>query len=110
MDTPIIATGKGKVIHSRYTFDYGNLIIIDHGTWWDKEKKQYISVKSKYAHLNEYLVLKGQWVEKGQLIGLCGDTGRSSGNHIHLEVLINDNNVWPGYFMARRKREEKERG
>lgn len=107
LDTEIIASGKGKVIVSRYTKGYGNLIVIDHGTWWDKESKGYVSVQSYYAHLSEYLVLKGAEVTRGQAIGLCGNTGRSTNNHIHFEIRINEKPNWPGYFMRQKNRELK---
>jgi murein DD-endopeptidase MepM/ murein hydrolase activator NlpD len=64
--------------------------MIDHG--W--------GVYSGYAHLSEFMVVPGQWVHKGDVIGLSGMTGRTSGAHIHMEMAVGG--VWtdPESFLA----------
>jgi murein DD-endopeptidase MepM/ murein hydrolase activator NlpD len=75
--TPIYATGKGKVVRAdNRVSGYGNHIVIDHGYGY----------KSLYAHLYKYNVRVGQQVNRGDIIGFVGSTGRSSGPHLHYEV------------------------
>lgn len=74
---PIYATFCGRVRYSSYnTGGYGNLIIIRHDN----------GLETYYGHLSERLVQPNQWVEAGQIIGLGGSTGRSSGPHLHFET------------------------
>ncbi len=74
--TPVYATGDGVVIKAGWESAYGNLIKIDHGygyaTW--------------YAHLSAYKVRRGQKVKRGEVIGAVGNTGKSTGPHLHYEV------------------------
>lgn len=77
--TPVYATGDGKVISSGWNSGYGNLIEIDHGY-------HYVT---RYAHLSEMLVQPGQTVHRGDLIGRVGNTGKSTGPHLHYEVRLN---------------------
>lgn len=82
---PIYAAADGVVTLSERGYPYGNNIIIDHGR----------GVKTRYLHLNERLVEVGDTVKKGQLIGELGNTGRSTGPHLHYEVIVNGENVDP---------------
>jgi lipoprotein NlpD len=84
--TPIKAAGPGWVIYSGNTIrGYGNLIIVRHSEEW-------VSV---YAHNQVNLVEEGVWVEKGQMIGKVGQTGRASGPHLHFEIRKNNKAVDP---------------
>ena len=56
-------------------------------------------VKSRYAHLKKIDVKMGQRVEKGEVLGLVGSTGRSTGPHLHYEVLVEDKPVNPRDFL-----------
>ncbi len=79
--TPILAADDGYVVMSgRDTWGYGNQVVIDHGN----------GVKTRYAHLNTILVKAGQSVKKNQQIGTMGSTGRSTGPHLHFEIIVND--------------------
>jgi len=80
----------GKVIRAEWVTGYGNLLEIDHGNGF----------KTKYAHLNKMYVKKGQNVEQGDEIGEVGSTGRSTGPHLHYEVLYNGVNVDPMAFIT----------
>lgn len=80
---------KGKVVRSGWAGGYGNLIEIDHGNGF----------KTKYAHLNKSYVKKGQTVDAGDAIGEVGSTGRSTGPHLHYEIIYNGAPVDPGVFM-----------
>lgn len=74
--TPVIAAAGGVVISASFHPEYGNLIEIDHGN----------EFSSRYAHLSKIRVKPGQLVKRGQLIALSGNTGRSTGPHLHFEV------------------------
>ncbi len=88
--TPIHATGNGVVVKAENSNGgYGNEIEIDHG----------FSYKSKYAHLSKILVTVGQKVKRGQIIGLVGNTGKSTGPHLHYEVRRNDVPINPINFF-----------
>ena len=74
---PIYATDSGVIVWAGpNSFGYGNLIVIDHGNGW----------QSVYGHLSQWNVDCGQSVFQGNLIGLAGSTGNSSGPHLHFEV------------------------
>ncbi len=76
--TPIYATGNGIVERVSSTVSgYGKHIKINHG----------FGYQSLYAHLSQYNVLKGQRVQRGDLIGYSGNTGRSAGPHLHYEII-----------------------
>jgi len=80
----------GKVTKNEWVNGYGNFIEIDHGNGF----------KTKYAHLNKSYVKKGQIVKKGDKIAEVGSTGRSTGPHLHYEVLYNGVNVDPMAFIT----------
>lgn len=80
----------GKVTRSEWVNGYGNLLEIDHANGF----------KTKYAHLNKSYVKKGETVKQGQAIAEVGSTGRSTGPHLHYEVLYNDKNVDPMAFIT----------
>ncbi len=86
----VYASGDGEVVkvESNY-WGYGNMITIDHGYGY----------KTRYAHLSKFAVTSGQKVKRGQLIGYVGTTGKSTGPHLHYEVLKNDVNVDPIHFF-----------
>lgn len=84
----IYATGGGviaKVKTSRSRRGYGNYIDVDHG----------FGYLTRYAHLSKILVRKGQKVTRGEVIGLCGNSGMSRGSHLHYEVRKNGKSVNP---------------
>ena len=86
---PIYATFDGKVRVSKAAGDYGNLVIIRHNN----------GLETYYAHLSQRDVEVGDWVVAGQQIGLGGSTGRSTGPHLHYEVIYNRSHVNPiNYF------------
>ena len=87
--TPIYASGDGKITRAdNNASGYGKHIRIDHGYGYT----------SLYAHLSNYNVKKGQKVERGDLIGFVGNTGRSEAPHLHYEVWKDDNRIDPINF------------
>lgn len=90
MKAPIIATADGIVIRSQFHRGYGNLIEIDHG----------YGVVTRYGHNSKNLVKVGKKVKRGEVIALIGNTGRSTGPHLHYEVHLNGVPVNPTrYFL-----------
>ncbi len=86
---PVLASASGRVVMSRPLDIHGNNIVIDHG--W--------GIYSEYAHLSERYVVPGQFVLQGDLIGLSGSTGRSTGPHVHWEIAVNGVVINPVAFM-----------
>lgn len=78
MGTQVFATADGKVSLADKKSGYGNCIDIDHG----------YNYVTRYAHLSKILVPEGKEVKRGELIGLVGSTGKSTGPHLHYEVLF----------------------
>ena len=82
---PIYATADGIVESAAYTGDYGNLIQIRHG----------FGLTTRYGHLSGFAVKAGQTVSRGDVIGYIGSTGRSTGAHLHYEILANGKLINP---------------
>jgi murein DD-endopeptidase MepM/ murein hydrolase activator NlpD len=82
--TPVLATSAGKVDYAGMAGTYGNLVELRHGN----------HQATRYAHLSVIDVTLGQKVVKGQRIGLVGSTGRSTGPHLHYEILLASPHGW----------------
>jgi murein DD-endopeptidase MepM/ murein hydrolase activator NlpD len=76
---PVFATADGIVQSAGYTGDYGNLIVLKHA----------FGLSTRYGHLSAYHVKIGDAVTRGDVIGYIGSTGRSTGAHLHYEILVN---------------------
>jgi murein DD-endopeptidase MepM/ murein hydrolase activator NlpD len=87
--TPIYATADGIVSRAERAGGYGNLVQLDHGA----------GLQTRYGHMSQILVHSGQRVHRGDLIGLMGSTGRSTGSHLHYEVRIDGRAVNPMPFL-----------
>lgn len=92
--TPIYAPAAGEVSHAGRRGGYGNVVEIDHGN----------GVATRYAHLHAYLVRRGDRVAPGERIGLMGRSGRTTGVHLHYEVMIDDRPVDPAGLLAAGRR------
>ena len=86
---PIIAPADGVVDFADFMGGYGRAIILDHGH----------GITTRYGHLKSFLVFPGQHVHRGDTIGYVGDSGRSTGPHLHYEVRINDIPVNPHKYL-----------
>lgn len=87
--TPVYAPADGTVVSTGFHSGLGEVIVIDHG----------LDITTTYGHLNEIKVKVGDTVERGQIIGSVGNTGRSTGPHLHYEVMVNGINVNPRKYI-----------
>ena len=88
--TPVYATGDGVVEYVKFSFTgYGNEILIDHG----------FGYKTRYAHMSIISVAEGMRIKRGDCIGESGNSGKSTGPHLHYEVLYRDERVNPMNYL-----------
>lgn len=87
--TPVKATRKGEVVQVGWSDTYGNVIVVNHGD----------GIESLYGHLGGVSVKVGWPVIAGKEIGSCGNTGKSSGPHLHFEIRKNGRSVDPMEFI-----------
>jgi murein DD-endopeptidase MepM/ murein hydrolase activator NlpD len=88
--TPIVAAAGGVVIAAEYHHDYGNMLEIDHGN----------DIVTRYAHASKLLAKVGDIVKRGQHVANIGSTGRSTGAHLHFEVLVKGVQQNPHKFLS----------
>jgi murein DD-endopeptidase MepM/ murein hydrolase activator NlpD len=91
---PVYATGAGTVREASYQGNYGNLVVIDHG----------FGLETRYGHLSAFHVKVGDAVQRGDLVGLVGSTGRATGPHLHYEVRVNDRILNPLQLLLGQRR------
>ncbi len=87
--TPVMATADGVVVKAGFSTGYGNMVEISHG----------YGMKTVFGHNSRLNVKAGQWVRRGEVISFVGDTGSSTGPHLHYEVRLNDLPVNPIKYM-----------
>lgn len=85
LGTKVKAAADGVVEKAYYSESYGYNVLIDHGN----------GIETRYAHLSEIKVERGEWVAQRQIIGLSGNTGDSTGPHLHFETVKNGVRVNP---------------
>jgi murein DD-endopeptidase MepM/ murein hydrolase activator NlpD len=86
---PIIAPADGVVIFADFMGGYGRAVVIEHGH----------GISTRYGHMKSFAVFPGEHVHRGDTIGYVGDSGRSTGPHLHYEVRINDIPVNPHKYL-----------
>lgn len=86
---PVHTTARGKVTFAGWKNGYGNMVIVDHG----------LGLTTRYAHLKSVIVKNGQKIGDRYTIGYQGSTGRSTGNHLHYEIRLNDSPINPTRFI-----------
>ena len=98
--TQVTSSRAGRVTFAGMRGGYGKLIILSHAD----------NMETRYGHLSSFKVKEGHFVRPGQVLGTVGDTGRSTGNHLHFEVLISGRAADPmkwlvpyGYMMPLRQ-------
>jgi murein DD-endopeptidase MepM/ murein hydrolase activator NlpD len=87
--TPIYATADGIILRAGRIGGYGNMVEINHGR----------GIATRYGHMSKLLVTENTRVKRGQIIGLMGSTGRSTGSHLHYEVRVDGKAVNPIPFL-----------
>lgn len=90
---PVFATAPGKVVKAGSWGWYGNMVEIDHG----------MGFRTRYAHLDKIFVSTDDAVQEGDKIGVVGNTGRSTGSHLHYEVRVNGYAVDPVHFIGAKR-------
>ncbi|MGM0501469.1 MAG: peptidoglycan DD-metalloendopeptidase family protein [Bacillota bacterium] len=85
----VVATGKAKVVFSGWKSGYGRTVILEHGYGY----------RTLYGHNNKVLVKKGEVVKRGEAIALSGNSGQSTGPHLHYEVHVNGEHTNPQPFF-----------
>lgn len=85
----VFAPGNGTVIKAGFTGGYGNMVEIDHGN----------GLTSRYGHMSKIETEVGTQIKRGELVGLIGSTGRSTGPHLHYELRLNDKSINPRHFL-----------
>ena len=87
--SPVLTTADGVVVVEGREYGYGNLVEIDHG----------YGIVTRYGHNSKHLVKVGDRVKRGQVVSLVGNTGRSTGPHLHYEILLNGVPVSPKNYI-----------
>ncbi len=87
---PVKATAKGRVTFAGWKGAYGYVVMVKHKNGYE----------TRYAHLTRTRVKKGQAVEAGDIVGLLGSTGRSTGPHLHYEVVLNNKKLNPARYFS----------
>lgn len=90
--TPVKATADGTIESAGWAGDYGNMVLVKHG----------YGMETKYGHLSRIVVSDGQTVRRGQVIGYVGATGRTTGSHLHYEILLNGGRINPMNLLGSR--------
>ena len=88
---PVYATADGTVESAAYSSDYGNLVVLRHD----------FGLSTRYGHLSRFNVRAGVSVKRGEVIGFVGSTGRSTGAHLHYEILANGKLMNPLQLLTR---------
>ena len=85
----IVAPANGVIVKAGWQGGYGNMIEVDHGN----------GLTTRYGHLSKIEIQVGDTVNRGQIIGYVGSTGRSTGPHLHYELRLNDKAINPRRFL-----------
>ena len=93
--TPVYAPADGIVRIASRKHGFGLLVVLQHGRGFFPGKKTSVRYRTRFAHLSKIEVRRSQKVKRGDLIGLVGSTGRSTGPHLHYEIIINGRRTNP---------------
>jgi murein DD-endopeptidase MepM/ murein hydrolase activator NlpD len=88
---PVYATADGTVTTAGRAGEYGNLIVLSHA----------FGLSTRYGHLSRFNASVGQQIKRGEIIGYVGSTGRSTGSHLHYEILVNGRLINPLQLLTR---------
>ena len=93
--SPVYAPSDGIVRTASRKYGFGLLVELQHGRGFFPGKKKTVRYRTRFAHLSKINVRRGQKIKRGDLIGLVGSTGRSTGPHLHYEIIINGRRTNP---------------
>ena len=93
--SPVYAPSDGIVRTASRKYGFGLLVELQHGRGFLPGKKKSVHYRTRFAHLSKINVRRGQKIKRGDLIGLVGSTGRSTGPHLHYEIIINGRRTNP---------------
>jgi murein DD-endopeptidase MepM/ murein hydrolase activator NlpD len=93
--TPIYAPADGVVRIASRKYGFGLLVELQHGRGFFPGKKKSVRYRTRFAHLSKIKVRRGQKIKRGELLGLVGSTGRSTGPHLHYEIIVNGRRTNP---------------
>ena len=93
--SPVYAPSDGIVRTASRKYGFGLLVELQHGRGFFPGKKKSVRYRTRFAHLSKINVRRGQKIKRGDLIGLVGSTGRSTGPHLHYEIIINGRRTNP---------------
>ncbi len=100
----VVAVASGTIYSAKWGNGFGNIVIVWHEN----------NIQTYYAHLSKFLVKRGEWVAKGEPIGLAGSTGRARGSHLHFEIRENlqpfDSELVFDYLKQEVRKEARETG
>jgi len=85
----VVASANGIVIDTGYDLSYGNYVVIKHG----------FDFYTRYAHLQRIIVKERSKIVRGEILGMIGNTGLSTGPHLHYEIIISDKYIDPYKYM-----------
>ncbi len=85
----IFAPADGLVRISSRKSGFGLLVVLEHGRGFYPGRRKPVRYMTRFAHLSKILVKRGQHLKRGDLLGLVGSTGRSTGPHLHYEIIVN---------------------
>jgi murein DD-endopeptidase MepM/ murein hydrolase activator NlpD len=88
----VLAPASGTVSMAGWNGSYGNMVVVEHG----------YGIVTKFGHLSRFAVMNGQQVNRGDVIGFVGSTGRSTSSHLHYEIWVNDKLTNPMRLLAAR--------
>jgi len=87
--TPVRSSRKGRVVFTGFSGGYGNLVVVEHERGY----------RTYYGHLSRIMTSTGQKVDAGQMIALSGNTGRTTGPHLHFEIRRHNRQINPALFL-----------
>jgi murein DD-endopeptidase MepM/ murein hydrolase activator NlpD len=90
MGTSVKATADGIVMYANWNTGYGRCVIVDHGNGY----------QTLYGHLSQIGVIEGEEIRQGEIVGRVGNSGRSTGPHLHYEVRVHSTPVNPYRFLS----------
>ena len=105
--TPVLAPADGIVRLAKRHYGFGKMVELQHGRGFYPGQKKTVRYRTRYAHLSKILVKRRQRINRGDVIGLVGSTGRSTGPHLHYEILINNRRSDPMLTISRFNSEKR---